>query len=82
MNKGEVWALQQTKKPVGLRLSVLPLLLKQTTNKQNGVAKVRNYQWVHYNIDYNIYNAIFALIADCSISSTLYFRLYAYFNLQ
>jgi len=25
MNKGEVWALQRTKKPVGLRLSVLAI---------------------------------------------------------
>jgi len=33
MNKGEVWALQRTKKPVGLRLSVLAIKFKQT-NKQ------------------------------------------------
>jgi len=29
-NKGEVWALQHSKKPEGLRLSVLTIYLKQT----------------------------------------------------
>jgi len=36
MNKGEVWALQWTKKPAGLCLSVLTIKLKQT-NKQDSV---------------------------------------------
>jgi len=34
MNKGEVWAQQRTKKPVGLRLSVITIYTLVQTNKQ------------------------------------------------
>jgi len=34
-NKGEVWALKRTKKPVGLRLSVLTIKLNELTNYGN-----------------------------------------------
>jgi len=35
-NKGEVWALQRTKKPAGLRLSILTIKLNKQTNKLVG----------------------------------------------
>jgi len=51
-NKGEVWALQRTKKHVGLRRSVLAIKFKHT-NKQN-----------HYHINPNHHSALIFFI-DC-----------------
>jgi len=43
MNKGEVWALQRTKKPEGLRLSVLAIKLFFLIKK--------NITWLYYRYD-------------------------------